>query len=355
MVDVFIVDENGSVDPATPIIWDFEAVTSLWAHPIDAQTLTITGGNFTTVEAIIPNIGAFLRGINVTRSNVVIDGLRHQVIDERPGYAPPNRGILNIHDAAYVTVQNVELFGRIVAQSGSYDLTMGRAVNTQFINVWQGNCIHDRSRWGITGASTLKNVVYDNVTFSRVNVHAGAHNKTIRNSTLGHQGINLMGSGTFLLENTTVHSWHLINLRSDFGSSWNGDMHIINSTFVPIGSDAVVINAGNDGRHWFGYETHMPRTVTIDGLVIDDAHLSWRRHFPHLYTGPNLFSANHEYGNDALCVLLFWDWLMVRRGAPYATEITQEVILLNIEVTSGRRLRLSRSLFEFRNVNVIRG
>jgi len=152
-----------------------------------------------------------------------------------------------------------------------------------------------------------------------------------------------------LLENTTVSSWHLITLRELFGSGWNGEFIIRDVVFHPQSSDVALIYFANNGRNNFGFETHLPHTITIDGLVIDDAHMRWNgRPFPHIYTGPSLFTANHTYGNDALGVTLLWDYLTNRWRAPYAHNITQEVILNDVEVTSGRRLSISRSVLEIR-------
>ena len=47
--EVFLVAADGTVDPATPIVWDYAEVTRLTAHPVDAKTLTIKGGHFTTI------------------------------------------------------------------------------------------------------------------------------------------------------------------------------------------------------------------------------------------------------------------------------------------------------------------
>ena len=47
--DLFIVEKDGSVDPNTPIIWDFQSISSAVAYPIDDNQLTIRGGRFTTI------------------------------------------------------------------------------------------------------------------------------------------------------------------------------------------------------------------------------------------------------------------------------------------------------------------
>ena len=352
--DLFIVDENGNVDPATPIVWDFEAVTSLRAYPIDETQLTITGGHFTTIEAQ-PGWESpyFNRGINVRRSNVVIDGLKHEVVDVVPGEAPPNSGFLVIGGAAYVTVQNSTFTGRIRAIHGSYDIQFSNVVNVLFDNVRQFNCIHDRAYWGIMGANEAKNVEFNNVSLSRFDFHTGLYNAAVRNSEIGHSSIAIIGGGTFLLENSTVTAHNLINFRDDFGSTWNGDVIIRNSVFVPShgNNDVILFRVLNDGFHDFGMQTYMPRNIVIDGLMIYDG--PPRRSFnlipPFFHIGPTIFSANHDYGNDALFVTLLWDtvWNFWLRRPPYTMQQTQSIRIRNIETESGRRLRTSKNIWRF--------
>jgi hypothetical protein len=43
--DTFLVDENGNVDPKTPIIWDFDQLTGIIVQPVDKVPLNITGGD----------------------------------------------------------------------------------------------------------------------------------------------------------------------------------------------------------------------------------------------------------------------------------------------------------------------
>ena len=42
--DVILVEPNGDVSPDTPLIWDFESITSATAYPVDTEALTIKGG-----------------------------------------------------------------------------------------------------------------------------------------------------------------------------------------------------------------------------------------------------------------------------------------------------------------------
>jgi hypothetical protein len=345
--DIFIVDKNGNVDMDAPIIWDFDRITGITALPIDETTLTITGGRFTTIANRAESRYAYYsRGIAIRRSNVVVDGLEHRVTGEGDQGAP-YAGFLNIGDCSYVTVRNTILTGRKVYRTigsagvpvsmGSYDLSANRALNVSFVNCSQTNDINDSGYWGILGSNYCKNLVYDHCAFSRFDAHMGVANATIRNSTLGHQGINAIGSGTFTVENSTIYGRSLVNLRSDYGSTWQGEFVIRNCVFVPNGGNpysASLIGGSNSGQHDFGYTCYMPERITIENLRIDDsAH-------PADYKGPAIFADFNPQMTDDSYVERF----------PYVR--TREVLLRNVTTVSGKTLRLSDNPFMFRDVVV---
>ncbi len=345
--DVFIVDKDGHVDMDAPIIWDFDQVTEITARPIDEEALTLTGGRFTTIaNGAESRYTYYNRGIAIQRSNVEVDGLEHRITGEGEQGAPYS-GFLNISNCAYVTVRNTVLTGRKTYQTigaagttvsmGSYGLSLTRALNVSFVNCSQTNDINDTTYWGIMGSNYCKNLVFDNCTFSRFDAHMGVANVTIRNSTLGHQGINAIGSGTFILENTTVYGRSLINLRSDYGSTWQGELVIRDCVFVPSRgrpASASLIGGSNSGQHDFGYTCYMPERITIDTLHIDDS-----RH-PENYPGPAIFANFNRNFTDASYVEEF----------PYVR--TEEVVLRNVTTASGKPLRLSDNPFMFKEVKV---
>ncbi len=345
--DVLVVDKNGSIDKKTPVLWDFDNITSITAHPIDSETLTVRGGHFTTIANREESRYAYYaRGLNITRSNVVIDGITHAVTGE-VDHGAPYTGFIIITNCARVTVQNCMLSGRKIHSTigranarvsmGSYDISVTRASDVTFKNCRQLNDIHDGKYWGIFGSNFSKNIIFDNVEFSRFDAHMGVTNATIKNSVLGHQGINLIGSGVFLVENTEVHGRNFINLRSDYGSTWEGAIIIRNCEYTPDGgrrSDAVLINGNNNGKHNFGYVCHMPKKITIDGLVINDTNP------PAKYAGPKIFGAfNKAYTSDEY-----------KEDYPYVT--TGEVEIRNLKIKSGKPLVKSSNPFMFRNVRV---
>ena len=96
----------------------------------------------------------------------------------------------------------------------------------------------------------------------------------VRRCNLGWMGLNAIGRGDLLVEDSTLYGPSLVNFRQDYGSTWEGDLVIRNSKWVPAAGHTHwprMINTSNDGMHDFGYPCSMPRTVTIDGLFVDDS------------------------------------------------------------------------------------
>ncbi|MBK5195079.1 MAG: hypothetical protein JJE08_03475 [Proteiniphilum sp.] len=343
--DIFIVDKNGNVDKNTPVIWDFDQITDITALPIDETKLTITDGYFTTIANKDESKYTYYnRGLAINRSNVLVDGLEHRVTGEGD-HGAPYSGFISISNCSYVTIRNAILTGHktyqtigsagVAVSMGTYDISVNRALNVTFEHCRQTNDINDRTYWGIMGSNYSKNLVYDHCTFSRFDAHMGVANATIRNSTLGHQGINAIGSGNFTVENTTIHSRNLINLRSDYGSTWQGEIFIRNCIFVPTGvktASGSLIGGSNSGQHDFGYTCYMPERITIENLHIDDSG------YPDNYQGITIFANFNPQMRDDSYVEKF----------PYIR--TKEVILKNITTVSGKPLRVSDNLYMFRDV-----
>ncbi|MEM9676232.1 MAG: hypothetical protein AAF992_26815 [Bacteroidota bacterium] len=346
--DIFVVNEDGHVDTDAPIIWDFNQITEITALPVDEKTLTITGGRFTTIaNQAESRYTYYSRNIAIRRSNVLVDGLEHRISGEGE-HGAPYGGFLNIRDCAYVTVQNTVLTGHKTYRTigaagkpvsmGSYDLSVNRALNVSFINCRQTNDIDDRTYWGILGSNYCKNLLYDNCTFSRFDAHMGVANATIRNSTLGHMGINAIGTGTLTVENSTIRGRSLVNLRSDYGSTWQGDFIIRDCTFVPHGGKpgrVSLISGSYSGQHDFGYTCYMPEKIIIENLHIDDSNP------PENYQGPAIFTDFNPEMTDG----------SYQEKFPYVK--TEKVILQNVTTESGMDVRLSDNPYMFNNVEVI--
>lgn len=345
--DIFVVDKNGNVDMNAPIIWDFDQVTEATALPIDENPLRVSGGRFTTIANKAESKYTYYnRNIAIRRSNVLLEGLVHRITGEGD-HGAPYGGFINIGDCSYVMVKNTVLTGHRTYNTigaagkpvsmGSYDLSAGRALNVSFVNCSQTNDINDNTYWGILGSNFCKNLLYDNCTLSRFDAHQGVANATIRNSTLGHMGINAIGSGILTIENSTIRGRSLVNLRSDYGSTWQGELVIRNCIFVPSGgrpASAALISGSYSGQHDFGYTCYMPERITIENLRIDDSQ------HPENYQGPAIFANFNPQMTDETYQEKF----------PYVK--TKEVILRNVTTASGKTLRISDNPFMFKDVKV---
>ncbi len=345
--DIFIADNNGNVDPRTPIIWDFDHITGITAQILDKTPLTITGGHFTTKANQAESTYSYYgRGIAIRRSNVVVDGLTHLITGEGD-HGAPYGGFINISSCANVTVKNTVFTGHktyrtigsagVPVSMGTYDILVGNAVNVSFVNCSQTNDIKDGTYWGLMGSNYCKNIVLDQCVFSRFDAHKGVANATIRHSTLGYMGINAIGCGTFLVENSTVYGNSLINLRSDYGSTWRGDFIFRNCVFVPACGRPVtasLIGGSYSGQHDFGYTCYMPETITIESLHIDDTN------HPDNYRGPAIFANfNPKFIDDSYV-------------EKYPSIKTREVLLKKVTSASGKPLRVSDNPYMFRDVIV---
>lgn len=319
--DFFIICKNGWVDMNAPIKWDYNRLSTLRARPIDEETLTIRGGFFTTIADNRPSTastGYVTRGILIERSNTIVENIQHTVTGEIEQIRPSS-GFLRVQNAANVTIRDSTLTGRRVFNTrGTYDLGINSSVNVRIINVDQTNCITDRTYWGLFISNFSKNLYFNNVRLSRFDAHQGVHNVTILNSELGWMGIQLVGSGTLRIENTTVRdAARYIALRNDYGATWEGNIYIRNGRFYPRTGNSVVLVSDNDGQWNFGYPTFMPRFIYIDGFHVvnsgsEEADI----------ISNNSFTNNHQ---------------------PFPHTLTERIFIRNFTTSNGRPYRSANS------------
>jgi hypothetical protein len=153
---------------------------------------------------------------------------------------------------------------------GTYAISAHDSNNVIWKNCTQSNFYADdgvnfrREVWSIMGSSGCKNLTYDNSLLSRLDAHAGMYNATITDSTL--VTVALSGGGELKVENAHVYGNTLIEMRGDYGSSWNGKIHVKNLTLHNTDSPSVFRCSWFN--HDFGYETHLPSEIIIDGLTL---------------------------------------------------------------------------------------
>ena len=343
--DIFILDKKGNVDRSSPIIWDFDNITEINAIPIDQEKLTISGGRFVTLANQAPSKYTYYsRNISIKRSNVIVTNLKHFIEGEGEQGAP-YRGFISISDCSNVLVKDCILTGHKTYRTigaagkpvsmGSYDISVTRSINVSFVNCRQTNDINDNRYWGLFASNYSKNISFDHCVFSRFDAHMGVYNATIRNSTLGYMGINAIGFGKFHLENSTVRGRSLINLRSDYGSTWEGTFTIRNCVFVPSQRKSTTVSlfsGSNSGLHDFGYTCYMPKNIVIDRLHIDDS------------------NQNEDY--KTIAIFSDFNPKMIDKSfqEQYPYVKTEKVILKNISISSEKQLVVSENPYMFREV-----
>ncbi len=346
--DCILVDANGNIDPATPIIFNYSQITRIDIKRADVEPITIVGGEFCTVASGRNNLtvtapdgtkytgqevvthlqnnglviydktvyyagvngakpttkatgydvstgGSYIyRGIGVNRPNVTLIGVEHRnaleftLKEQISGlFGTPYRGFFAIQDASNVTLDSCVLSSRRYYSTGTYGFSANASINVTLKNCTQNNYyvkydadmdgIEDETEeqetcyykhdivgeyiyWGIGGTSHCKNLVYDGCTLSRYDAHAGVFGGKILNSTVAI--LNLIGGGDFLIENSTVeNSSRFINLRGDYGSTWDGTITIKNSTLLTDTTRTPAIFNYTWSNHNFGYTCVFPNVV----------------------------------------------------------------------------------------------
>lgn len=343
--DCFILNKDGSI--ASPIDWNYEEITSAEAWPIDKNVLKISGGIFTTIaNRGESKYGYYSRGIDITRSNTVIDGVTHYIAGE-VGYGSPYRGFINVMRCAYVTIQNCFVSGHKIyttigsagepVMMGSYDLHANHVIDFKLMNCRMNN-ITDRTRWGVFASNFCKNIWVENCILSRLDAHMGVSGTyTIKDSYMGWQGVKAIGRGQLLLENVVSYGKSLVDFRPDYGSTWEGDVIIRDCKWIPSGDTGSIelFSMRNHGEHDFGYVCYMPQTVEITNLHIDDSNL------PDDYEGLYLFSDpcdNKSYDQT-----------------PYPYESCKRIVCQNLTTVSGKLTQISRNPMPFSQTEVYIG
>ncbi len=302
MTEIVLIDENGIIDESTPIIWDYDNITSITAFPVNEEPITIKGGHFITwanqICTEFPDDSwkhgnqyyYYCRGIACTRSNVTVKDLTHSIEKEgEQGY--PYGGWLAFVNCNNITVENcIFTTHKTYVQNGpnknwmgTYDFSGSGVNNITWKNCREFSDIADNTHWGTMATNYCKNLTYDGCTLARFDAHEGMCNATIKNSTIG-RFINAIGSGTLLIENVTkLAPEYFIWLRDDYGSTWDGDVIIKNCRFEGRNmhglmvadtdkfEDEICIIKGAYFNHNFGYTCSLPKSIVIDGFEAPNA------------------------------------------------------------------------------------
>ena len=267
--DQFIIDNTGKV--LSNIHFDFAEITGITIYPLEKEVITVGNARFETLETTKSGTTYIQRGIVCKRSNTIIHGINHTVIESSIENPAPSRGIVYFRECADVVLKDsIVNSRRQYNDNGTYEIAYYKVVNATMENVID-NYMLDTSRWGCHTANYLKNLLVTNCQLSRVDAHKGVWGITIRDTVLGHQGLRLVGGGDLVLENVTCFAGHYINFRKDYGSSWRGKVLIKNGVHKPLPttSEIGVFRFENTMEHDFGYTCHMPHTIEVDNYYLN--------------------------------------------------------------------------------------
>lgn len=277
--DIFLVDGEGKIYPS--VNFEYPTVTRAEAKCVDDAPITVRGGIFTTIANQCDSFYTYhQRGIHVSRSHVTLCDYQHYVEGEGD-HGAPYHGFIRSDYAFDLTIRDAIITSRKIywteskipgkpVPMGTYDISLWSSIDVRCINVKQTIDITDNRYWGVYTSNFCKNLYLDDCVFSRFDAHMGVTNFVIKNCRLGHQGVQLIGFGKGIIENTEVNAASFFSLRPDYGSTWTGTVSVKDCTWNPRGDNRTLFGAGNDEDHDFGYYCCEPERIDIDGFRIND-------------------------------------------------------------------------------------
>ena len=259
--EYLLVHPDGTIDPSTPLSYDYEKVTIATAWNVDpdyVKPITIDGGG-AVIETIANQPGEvlkssyiqFQRNISVNRSNVTLKSFSHTMTGEGE-YRCPYAGIIYTYRCSNVEYKDINLqaarrkwYG--TAQQGTYEIGGYGANDILYYNVDVINFFANEgdktggsenapyhsggeiANKGCMGTNYCRNFYFEGCKLNTFDSHKGMGNATLKDCEFTN--ILVQGSGHLILNNVTSYSdlTHCyLQFRHDYGSSWRGDVTIRN-------------------------------------------------------------------------------------------------------------------------------
>jgi len=292
--EVFLVDENGNIDPSTTALIDYKKVTRILVHKTDIKPITVKNAKFIGLASQMNSLltgGNISSGIRVSRPNTTIENLEHIIKNERPrsscaryneetglwddvtdegfffnvennkvykdGEIYTGTDVMRFRGHTYtgfvamggtynILIKDCIFQGRTYYNSGTYDISCYYSTHVVFRNCIQSNYYDPRERftlhgkstvpnlslcWGIMGSNYCKNIDFINCELTRFDAHRGVYNGKIIGGKMGV--LRLIGGGEFILDGVEIARLHgsPLQLRSDYGATFNGTLTVKNCIF----------------------------------------------------------------------------------------------------------------------------
>ena len=305
ITEVILVDEFGNIDPSTPVQFDYATVTSATGYAVDTDPIKISGLNGEEINASfesyvnnaltisIPHYTSCGRNITIKRSNATVEGIERFFTEE-----PANSNLTNKRFAytfivttlcSHPTVKDMIVInhnsqsGESGVSQGSYEFSGNNANAVSWINCRTKNMFSagkDGSLQaypiyrGLFGTNHIRNMYLKDCYLNSFDAHTGAYNVTIEDSTVEH--MNFIGGGDIKIKNVIVYTSSqgmAFNLRTDYGSTWHGDVYIDGLTirYAAEGSSKpsrITIFKGSYENQYWGFDTYAPQNVTINNFHV---------------------------------------------------------------------------------------
>ena len=312
--DFFKIDKEGNV--LNEIRYDYKGKTKVMINVVPDKTLEIKNANFKHYAPPCVDEKNFItttknqRQLKVARSNVIIDNINHYMIDnDMPTYF--GSGFLSALNVTDLTIKNSNFRAHRIKKTGingeaggSYDISMANVANLTYENLGytcnegesKEECYYkniiDSDFFGIVGNNNIKNWKIKNSILNRIDSHEPSINISVENSILGHSSVNVTGAGQMEILNSSIdQSISIVNLRGDYGGTWNGNIRLNNIYFntrnfngryptSPRILQFLTTNIFNIENGGFGYDTFVP-SIDAANIFIDELNeINSRKEYP---------------------------------------------------------------------------
>ena len=303
--EIIIVNADGTIDPTTPVQWDYTTLSKMEIYPCDDKPITFSGGkkgqvdnygalgtfdNFDAVDRAVvytyfndaPSAYTYFnRNIQITRSNVTIKNIQHVLYDDVEQSAPYHGFIAVLH-ASDVTVEGMifqkQKSFRTMGSGGdvgmgSYEIQAEWSNRVTWQHCRQSNFFEPdgsvKSR-GYMNTDYCRNLTFNDMLSCSFDAHKNLYNATVKDVTAEH--LNFIGAGTIRIENVTVYTDGNaagIVLRQDYGATWCGDV-IIDGLTLKSSCETTLVSIFKVyyTNHDFGFTCHLPKRVYLNNIKL---------------------------------------------------------------------------------------
>ena len=121
--------------------------------------------------------------------------------------------------------------------------------------------------WGLAASNYSKNITYEHCELTRFDAHEGVWNGKIKDSKIS--SVEIIGGGDMVIENTVFVPFFptLVMLRSDYGSTWRGNLIIRNCHAIDDDRPLETLVRATHLNHYFGYTCYMPN-VYVENITV---------------------------------------------------------------------------------------